>query len=171
MVKLLLLLAEVRTNSFYISFHLISFPWHVKTCCFFLCFTIGPFLEWASSFPAISCFLAIWFALAVLFSFDCWSHINYRCQSKMAKSGERSDSLIKKKFDDVCRELNMDETTAVSAWETFERINRNYSLEVRKNSLEQSVINSRQNSYDVIRSSGDLQLFQIHERSFGIFGL
>ena len=89
----------------------------------------------------------------------------------MAKSGERSDSLIKKKFDDVCRELNMDENTAVNAWETFERINRNYSLEVRKNSLEQSVINSRQNSYDVIRSSGDLQLFQIHERSFGIFSL
>ena len=38
MVKLLLLLAEVRTNSFYISFHLISFPWHVKTCCFFSLF-------------------------------------------------------------------------------------------------------------------------------------
>ena len=65
----------------------------------------------------------------------------------------------------------MDENTAVNAWETFERINRNYSLEVRKNSLEQSVTNSRQNSYDVIRSSGDLQLFQIHERSFGIFSL
>lgn len=89
----------------------------------------------------------------------------------MAKSGERSDSLIKKRFDDVCLELNMDETTAVSAWETFERINRNYSLEVRKYSLEQSVTNSRQNSYNVIRSSGDLQLFQTHERSWGTFGL
>ncbi|XP_028391773.1 LOW QUALITY PROTEIN: retinoblastoma-like protein 2 [Dendronephthya gigantea] len=47
----------------------------------------------------------------------------------MAGANDSNKSEIKQRFDDVCHELNMDEATAVSAWETYERIERNYTLE------------------------------------------
>ena len=48
----------------------------------------------------------------------------------MAKEDGSKELSIKERFDQVCRELNMDETTANHAWETYERIKGNYSLEV-----------------------------------------
>lgn len=53
----------------------------------------------------------------------------------MAGSSPENISTIKQRFDDVCSELNMDEATAVSAWETYEKINRNYTLEVSQHLL------------------------------------
>jgi hypothetical protein len=50
-----------------------------------------------------------------------------------AKDGGKSN--IKQRFDDVCKELNMDEATAISAWETYEKIDQNYTLEVRQISV------------------------------------
>ncbi|CAB3999055.1 retinoblastoma 1, partial [Paramuricea clavata] len=47
----------------------------------------------------------------------------------MAGATDGNKTKIKQRFDDVCKELNMDEVTAVSAWETYEKIDRNYTLE------------------------------------------
>ena len=47
----------------------------------------------------------------------------------MAGVKDKNKLTIKQRFDDVCKELNMDEATAVSAWENYERIDRNYTLE------------------------------------------
>lgn len=40
------------------------------------------------------------------------------------------DSDPKERFDNVCRDLNMDGETSEEAWNSFERIRTNYSLEV-----------------------------------------
>ena len=48
----------------------------------------------------------------------------------MAGASDQDKSTIKQRFDNVCKELNMDEATAECAWETYERIDRNYTLEV-----------------------------------------
>lgn len=48
----------------------------------------------------------------------------------MAGASDSNQTKIKQRFDYVCLELNMDEATAESAWETYERIERNYTLEV-----------------------------------------
>lgn len=49
----------------------------------------------------------------------------------MASSNNREEeSDVRKKFDNVCRELNMDEETAEEAWRSYEKIKTNYSLEV-----------------------------------------
>ena len=53
----------------------------------------------------------------------------------MAGANDRDKSIIKQRFDNVCKEVNMDQATAESAWETYERIDRNYTLEVSYISL------------------------------------
>lgn len=58
------------------------------------------------------------------------SSIVDRQRGKMAGANDGNKTKIKQRFDDVCKELNMDEVTAVSAWETYEKIDRNYTLEV-----------------------------------------
>jgi hypothetical protein len=60
----------------------------------------------------------------------CSSIVDYQRRNMAAATNDGNKSKIKQRFDDVCKELNMDEATAVSAWETYEKIDRNYTLEV-----------------------------------------
>ena len=38
---------------------------------------------------------------------------------------------IRSRYDDICAELNLDETAKTSAWEAYSGINNDYVLEVR----------------------------------------
>jgi len=62
-------------------------------------------------------------------------HVNYlegeRNTIKMASNTNREDdSDPRERFDNVCRELNMDGETSEEAWKSYEKIRTNYSLEV-----------------------------------------
>lgn len=43
---------------------------------------------------------------------------------------EESDDNAEKRFEDLCLDLNMDTTSKEEAWEAFQRISQNYTLEV-----------------------------------------
>lgn len=86
------------------------------------------FQIWHASpdFPAISGKLCLRFPSV---------HVNYlegeTNITKMASNTNREDdSNPRKKFEDVCRELNMDGETSEEAWKSYEKIKTNYSLEV-----------------------------------------
>ena len=40
------------------------------------------------------------------------------------------DEVIRKKYKEVCDDLNLDKAAADEAWQSFQRIGVNYSLEV-----------------------------------------
>ena len=44
---------------------------------------------------------------------------------------ERFDEEIIKKYEDLCLDLNLDKAAKEEAWQSYERISQNYSLEVR----------------------------------------
>lgn len=54
-----------------------------------------------------------------------------RISLEMANSSDDDDLTSSDRFENLCRELNMDEETAGEAWSSYERISRNYTLEVR----------------------------------------
>ncbi len=45
------------------------------------------------------------------------------------------DIAIKNEFDNLCRELNMDTSTAETAWESYIEVKHKYTLEVRQQCL------------------------------------
>lgn len=44
---------------------------------------------------------------------------------------QAAEEDIKSRYDDICAELNLDETAKISAWEAYKDINNDYVLEVR----------------------------------------
>ena len=46
---------------------------------------------------------------------------------------EDGDEAIEQKYDELCYDLNMDSASKLDAWETFQRIRLNYTLEVGLN--------------------------------------
>lgn len=48
----------------------------------------------------------------------------------MTQSGEDGSEAIRTKFEDLCRELNMDRETEELAWKKFIEISQRFSLEV-----------------------------------------
>lgn len=48
----------------------------------------------------------------------------------MASSSDDEEANNSKRYDNLCRDLNMDEETSNEAWSSYERISTNYTLEV-----------------------------------------
>ena len=46
---------------------------------------------------------------------------------------DESDEAIEQKYEELCLDLNMDRTAKQNAWEAFQRIRVNYTLEVGLN--------------------------------------
>lgn len=57
----------------------------------------------------------------------------------MTQSGENGSEIIHTKYEDLCRELNMDRETEELSWKKFVEISKKFSLEVcvrvHKNSI------------------------------------
>jgi hypothetical protein len=51
-----------------------------------------------------------------------------------SKSPASDLEAVKEEYDQLCRELNMDETTMESAWRSYTAIRHNYTLEVSRKS-------------------------------------
>lgn len=51
------------------------------------------------------------------------------------KTDNTENIAMKADFDQLCRELNMDTSTADSAWNSYTEMKHKYTLEVRKNTL------------------------------------
>ena len=49
---------------------------------------------------------------------------------KMASSSDDEEANSSERFDNLCRDLNMDEETSQEAWSSYQRISTNYTLEV-----------------------------------------
>lgn len=49
----------------------------------------------------------------------------------MSPAGDSEEDDIFKKFNNLCNDLNMDKDAANEAWNSYETISQNYSLEVR----------------------------------------
>lgn len=78
----------------------------------------SPSYIWRSSdFPAISGFV-------LAFTVWLWNII------KMASSSDDEEANSSERFDNLCRDLNMDEETSQEAWSSYEKISTNYTLEV-----------------------------------------
>lgn len=43
---------------------------------------------------------------------------------------ENSDDHIYSRYKDLCKDLNMDSNTTAAAWDSYESIRQNYTLEV-----------------------------------------
>ena len=48
----------------------------------------------------------------------------------MASSSDDEEANNSERYDNLCRDLNMDEETSNEAWSSYERISTNYTLEV-----------------------------------------
>lgn len=48
----------------------------------------------------------------------------------MASSSDDEEANNSERYDNLCRDLNMDEETSSEAWSSYERISTNYTLEV-----------------------------------------
>ena len=51
-------------------------------------------------------------------------------QIKMASSSDDEEANSSERFDNLCRDLNMDEETSQEAWSSYQKISTNYTLEV-----------------------------------------
>lgn len=49
----------------------------------------------------------------------------------MGLSSEESDDRVEERYEELCLDLNMDKKAKDDAWKNFEKIKKNYSLEVR----------------------------------------
>lgn len=49
----------------------------------------------------------------------------------MGLSAEESEDRVEGRFEELCLDLNMDKKTKETAWNSYERIKKNFSLEVR----------------------------------------
>lgn len=49
---------------------------------------------------------------------------------KMASSSDDEEGNSWERFDNLCRDLNMDEETSQEAWSSYQKISTNYTLEV-----------------------------------------
>lgn len=78
----------------------------------------SPCYIWRSShFPAIS-------VLCLRLQFGCGTQV------KMASSSDDEEANSSERFDNLCRDLNMDEETSQEAWSSYQKISTNYTLEV-----------------------------------------
>lgn len=48
----------------------------------------------------------------------------------MASSSDDEEANSSERFDNLCRDLNMDEETSQEAWSSYQKISTNYTLEV-----------------------------------------
>ena len=48
----------------------------------------------------------------------------------MASSSDDEEANSSERFENLCRDLNMDEETSQEAWSSYQRISTNYTLEV-----------------------------------------
>lgn len=48
----------------------------------------------------------------------------------LSEDGDENGQDIYERFDDLCLDLNLDTSSKDEAWEAFERIRTNYTLEV-----------------------------------------
>lgn len=48
----------------------------------------------------------------------------------MASSSDDEEANNSERFENLCRDLNMDEETSQEAWLSYQRISTNYTLEV-----------------------------------------
>lgn len=79
----------------------------------------SPCYIWRSShFPAISGFCACDYSLVA------------GTQTKMASSSDDEEANSSERFENLCRDLNMDEETSQEAWSSYQKISTNYTLEV-----------------------------------------
>lgn len=53
----------------------------------------------------------------------------------MGHNANDSQNDLQKKYKEVCADLNLDKAAADEAWQSFQRIGNNYSLEVSYNNL------------------------------------
>ena len=49
----------------------------------------------------------------------------------MGMKANDTEEELKKRFKDLCSDLNLDKTSADEAWTSYQRIGINYTLEVR----------------------------------------
>lgn len=49
----------------------------------------------------------------------------------MGLSSEESDDRVEERYEELCLDLNMDKKAKDEAWKNYEKIKKNYSLEVR----------------------------------------
>ena len=53
----------------------------------------------------------------------------------MGLKGNETEEELKKRFKDLCSDLNLDKTSADEAWTSYQRIGINYTLEVTNFSM------------------------------------
>ena len=56
--------------------------------------------------------------------------IDLNMDKSSSSSGEEEGTSVRDKFVDMCTDLNMDEESRDTAWESYVKIDKNYTLEV-----------------------------------------
>lgn len=54
--------------------------------------------------------------------------------------GSRGEEGVREKYDQVCRELNLDQESMEAAWASYVTINNDYVLEVRKDYVGSAIL-------------------------------